>query len=117
MTRTYLVTLSFENTKEATILPGMTAKVVMRSPKDDVSEAELAGFMVPVSAVAENEKGAVYAWRVDTDTMQVSQVMVELGQLSGTEIRVLNGLQEGDRIAVSGVHHLREGMKVRLLGE
>ncbi|MBQ0711595.1 MAG: efflux RND transporter periplasmic adaptor subunit [Porticoccus sp.] len=117
VTRTYLVTLSFENTKEATVLPGMTAKVIMHSPKDDVSSVELEGFLVPVAAVAGNETGAAYAWHVDTDTMQVSKVMVELGQLSGTDIRVLNGLQEGDRIAVSGVHHLREGMKVRLLGE
>ena len=117
VTRTYLVTLSFDNTKEATVLPGMTAKVIMHSPKEDTSRAELEGFMVPVAAVAGNEEGAAYAWHVDTDTMQVSKVMVEIGQLSGTDIRVLSGLQEGDCIAVSGVHHLREGMKVRLLGE
>ncbi|MEH6467401.1 MAG: efflux RND transporter periplasmic adaptor subunit, partial [Porticoccus sp.] len=113
VTRTYSATLTFVNNKESTILPGMTAKVILHAKKENLSER---GFTVPVSAVAGSGEGA-YVWRVDADTMQVSQVPVELGLMAGTEISVLSGLQEGDRIAISGVHHLREGMKVRPLGE
>jgi hypothetical protein len=49
--------------------------------------------------------------------MQVSRMRVELGAMSGEKIRILNGLEQGDRIAISGVHHLREGMKVRPLSK
>jgi RND family efflux transporter MFP subunit len=116
VTRTYLVTLSLDNDEASTILPGMTAKVILHSPKNGVSELGVTGFMVPVSAVAGDGQKA-YVWRVAADTMQVSQVPIELGLMMGTEIRALNGLNEGDRIAISGVHHLREGMKVRPLSE
>ena len=50
-------------------------------------------------------------------TMQVSRTRVELGTFSGAEIRILSGLERGDRVAVSGVHNLREGMEVRELGQ
>jgi hypothetical protein len=37
--------------------------------------------------------------------------------MSGANIRVLSGLQGGEHIATAGAAHLREGMKVRPLGE
>ena len=49
--------------------------------------------------------------------MRVSRVAVELGPMAGEEVRVLSGLADGDRIAISGVHHLREGMQVRPLDQ
>jgi multidrug efflux pump subunit AcrA (membrane-fusion protein) len=47
--------------------------------------------------------------------MQVSRAPVTLGEMTGGNIRVLSGLQDGDRIAISGAAHLQEGMKVRPL--
>jgi len=35
--------------------------------------------------------------------------------MSGSELEILDGLESGDRIAVSGVQHLTEGMLVREL--
>ena len=46
--------------------------------------------------------------------MQVSRAAVELGELRQDQVLV-TGLSEGDLIATSGVHHLREGMQVRRL--
>jgi hypothetical protein len=40
---------------------------------------------------------------------------VQVGELSGVSIQVIDGLQDGDRIAVSGVHSLTEGAPVRAL--
>jgi multidrug efflux pump subunit AcrA (membrane-fusion protein) len=42
---------------------------------------------------------------------------VKLGATTGSQIEVVDGLQAGDRIAVAGVSFLREGMKVRDLGD
>ena len=49
--------------------------------------------------------------------MQVSRTGVEIGALSGADIRIVSGLAVGDRVAISGVHNLREGMEVRELGQ
>jgi len=117
VTRTYAVTFAFDNPAELTVLPGMTAKAVLHLRQEKLAEVGVSGFMVPVSAVAADEQGNAYAWRIDPDSMQVSRVAVELGPMAGDEVRVLSGLNGSDRIAISGVHHLREGMQVRPLGE
>jgi membrane fusion protein (multidrug efflux system) len=45
--------------------------------------------------------------------MKVSRRAVQLGELTGNEVQILDGLAEGDLVAVSGVSHLRDGMQVR----
>jgi len=53
---------------------------------------------------------------VDRDTMTVHRRKVTTGELTGTDsIQILDGLQSGEMIAISGVSRLREGMKVRHL--
>jgi multidrug efflux pump subunit AcrA (membrane-fusion protein) len=42
---------------------------------------------------------------------------VKLGEPTGSEIEIVEGLEPGDRIAVAGVSFLRDGMKVRDLGD
>ncbi|MDX1697145.1 MAG: efflux RND transporter periplasmic adaptor subunit [Thiohalobacterales bacterium] len=115
VTRTYAVTLAFDNPADITVLPGMTAKVVLHVREAKLAEVGVGGFLVPVSAVAADEWGNAYAWRIDPDSMRVSRVPVELGPMAGDEVRVLGGLNGGDTIATAGVHQLREGMQVRPL--
>jgi multidrug efflux pump subunit AcrA (membrane-fusion protein) len=95
----------------------MTAKVIVHIKAENLTSTGKPGFMIPVDATAIDEQSNAYVWRVDPDTMQVSRMRVELGAMSGEKIRILNGLEQGDRIAISGVHHLREGMKVRPLSK
>ena len=40
-----------------------------------------------------------------------------VGAISGANIELLSGLQAGDRIAIAGVSQLRDGMRVRDLGD
>ena len=115
VTRTYAVTFAFDNPADLNVLPGMTAKVDLHVREEKMAEVGVSGFMVPVSAVAADEQGNAYAWRIDPDSMRVSRVAVELGPMTGDEVRVLSGLNGGDMIATAGVHHLREGMQVRPL--
>jgi multidrug efflux pump subunit AcrA (membrane-fusion protein) len=42
---------------------------------------------------------------------------VQLGAPAESQIEIVSGLQPGDRIVVAGAPFLREGMKVRDLGD
>jgi len=115
VTRTFEARLRFEPPDDLALLPGMTVEIVV-----DVSENALgasAELWIPASSVLADDTGDATVWIVDSTTMQVSRTRVELGTLSGAEIRILSGLERGDRVAVSGVHNLREGMEVRELGQ
>ena len=50
---------------------------------------------------------------VDPERMTVRRMPVSIGELSGSQVAVRSGLSNGDTIAISGVHHLREGLAVR----
>jgi len=116
VTRTYKATFAFVNPGDVNILPGMTARVILTPPADVLAnDVNLGGIRIPAIAVASDDQGNAYVWRVDPDTMKVNRVPVVLGQMSGADVRVSSGLAHGDRIAISGVAHLREGMKVRPL--
>lgn len=111
VTRTFEATLAFDAPDDLTILPGMTARVIVSIE----TMAGEAGFTIPASAVLSDESGAASVWKVDTGSMEVHQSPVVLGVMSGSTVIVTEGLSLGDRVAVSGVHNLREGMLVRPL--
>ena len=68
---------------------------------------------IPANATVSDDEGKPFVWRVDPSSMRVHPAPLELGELSGSEVSVLGGLSDGDLIAISGVHQLREGMAVR----
>lgn len=111
VTRSYTVTLAFANPEAISVRPGMTAKVVLRK-QSDAEELGEGRFMLPVTAVAVLPDQTAYVWKVTPDTMQVSRLSVNAGPMSGGMIQVSGNLHPGDQVAASGVHFLREGMKV-----
>ena len=72
-------------------------------------------IVIPANAVGADEVGNSYVWKLNAATMTVSRANITLGQLSGAEVEVIKGLESGDRIAVSGIQNLREGMQIREL--
>ena len=60
--------------------------------------------------------GEQVAWVVGPDET-VARRPVKLGGATGGRVEIAEGLQPGDRVAVAGVTFLREGMKVRDLGD
>jgi len=82
-------------------------------------DADLIGLddavQIPANAIVGGNDGGSYVWKVDGETMTVSLAPVTAGQMSGSTITILDGLETGDRIAVSGVQQLAEGMRVREL--
>jgi RND family efflux transporter MFP subunit len=118
VTRTYKATFTFENPVAFNILPGMTARVILSPPAEARTGMQrTTGMLVPAVATAADEHGNAYVWRVDADTMKVSRIPVKLGEMTGSDIQITGGLDDGDRIAISGAAHLQEGMKVRPLGK
>jgi RND family efflux transporter MFP subunit len=112
VTRTYEATFAFANPADVNVSPGMTGRVVLSIPEDtDVGAVTL----IPANAVMADEENNPYVWVVDPDTEMVGIRKVQVGELSGVSIQVIDGLQDGDRIAVSGVHSLTEGAPVRAL--
>ena len=114
VTRTFAARGRFDPPDDIVILPGMSATVTVNISTEDVTGLENA-VQIPANAIVGGNDGGSYVWIVDEDSMTVSLSPVTPGQMSGSTITVLDGLASGDRIAVSGVQHLAEGMKVREL--
>lgn len=107
-TRTFAVTFSFEPPSDVNVLPGMTARLIIRGVAGESTRAT-----IPVQAAAEDDEGQSYVWVVDGKSMEVHKTTITLGALTGSDVEVETGLNSGDLVVTSGVHQLREGTQVR----
>ena len=78
-------------------MPGMQASVLLHSPSGS-------WLTVPADAVIRDERGS-HVW-VQTDDNTFAPRMVELGEESATKVAVLSGLQENEKVVVSGAYLL-----------
>jgi RND family efflux transporter MFP subunit len=108
MTRTFQITFKFTPPSEITIFPGMTARLLLTPPLERAQ-----AILIPAKAVFSDDKKQPMIWRIDPESKKVTPVPVTVGDLSGSDIYIKKGLKEGDLIAISGVHKLRDGMTVR----
>jgi RND family efflux transporter MFP subunit len=113
VTRTFAARGRFDPPEDIVILPGMSATVTVRIDPDAAGLSD--AVQIPASAVVGGNDGGSYVWMVDAATMTVSLAPVTVGQMSGSSITIVDGLSAGDRIAISGVQQLADGMKVREL--
>jgi membrane fusion protein, multidrug efflux system len=73
------------------------------------------GIELPATALTvADDRPAV--WVVDPKTEQVSLRPVELQRQDSSRIVVKSGLEAGDVVVTAGVHALRPGQKIRMLG-
>ena len=113
VTQTFNVRATMQAPADLNLLPGMTATVTMNYRRAAVLGPNIS---VPIAAVAQNSKGGSIVWIIGPD-QSVTARPVRTGAISGGLIEITEGLQPGDRIAAAGASHLREGMKVRDLGD
>jgi multidrug efflux pump subunit AcrA (membrane-fusion protein) len=66
--------------------------------------------------VSRDGTGNQVVWVVGADET-VTPRPVKLGEATGGQVEIVDGLRPRDRIAVAGVTFLRDGMKVRDLGD
>jgi membrane fusion protein, multidrug efflux system len=109
VTQTFPVRFEMPSPRDVTILPGMTATVTVsyRRPRNRI--------LVPISAVSKLDAGEQVAWVLGLDGI-VRARPVTMGAARDGDVEILDGLNPGDRIVVAGATFLRDGMKVRDLG-
>jgi RND family efflux transporter MFP subunit len=113
VTRTFKVRAAAKAPDGVRALPGMTASVTMSYRRANVLGTRM---LVPVAAVAKREVGGQVVWIIGADGAVTSREVI-VGAVEGGEIEITKGLEPGDRIALAGVAFLRDGMKVRDLGD
>jgi membrane fusion protein, multidrug efflux system len=113
ITQTFQIRVAMKSPPEMNLLPGMTSTVSLTYRRARILDERI---LVPISAVFKDATGEQVAWVIGPD-LTVSRRPVKLGEATGGQIEIADGLQPGDRIAVAGVTFLREGMKVRDLGD
>jgi RND family efflux transporter MFP subunit len=111
-TQTFNVRVAMKSTPGITALPGMTASVTVTYRRAGILGSRV---LVPISAVYKDSSGEQVAWVLGAGET-ITRRPIETGEATGGQIEIVNGLQPGDRIAVAGGAFLREGMKVRDLG-
>jgi len=111
VTRTYDVTLGFEPPVGLSITSGMTARVTMTLGGTE------GALLIPSSAVVADSDQRFLVWVFDADEGIVRGREVEVGTMTGSDVEILSGLEDGDTIAILGASNLTEGMKVRPLGD
>ena len=111
VTRTYDVVLGFEPPTGSAVTSGMTARVTI------TLAATEGALLIPSSAVVSDAGHRSLVWVYDETEGVVHGREVEVGHMTGDEIEILSGLEDGETIAILGASNLTEGMKVRPLGD
>ncbi|MDB5854354.1 MAG: efflux transporter periplasmic adaptor subunit [Herminiimonas sp.] len=106
-TRTYTARISLPDAPP-TVQLGMSGSV------DFVGSSGRPMLRVPLSALLQ-EKGATAVWVVENGAVRL--VPVQLESASGNDIVVGAGLKGGETVVTAGVHLLKPGQKVKILGE
>jgi RND family efflux transporter MFP subunit len=97
------------------LLPGMSAEVSMVLS----GGGETRGFLVPLAAIAPGDEAARgYIFKYDAEAGAVRKVPVRGGKgVAQNLVEIVEGVAPGDIIAAAGVSLLRDGQRVKLLGE
>ncbi|MEO9386105.1 efflux RND transporter periplasmic adaptor subunit [Chromobacterium phragmitis] len=107
-TRTYPARIALSGDSRSLQL-GMTAAVAL--PARASGELKL-----PLTAILDLQ-GKHYVWTVDDKTLRVSRKPVEVASIDSDGASIASGARAGDKIVTAGVHLLREGQRVKLLGQ
>jgi multidrug efflux system membrane fusion protein len=112
-TQTFTIRTVMQAPEGIRLLPGMTATVAVNYRRSSILGDRI---MVPISAVFKRDNGEQVVWVIGEDQKSTPR-QIKTGAASGGEIEITDGVKPGDRIATAGVSFLREGMKVRDLGD
>ena len=109
LTGSFQVVISWANTSSNDIKAGMSAQADISTRQTDPV------LIAPAAGVAEKD-GETVVYKVVDDVTAVTPVRP--GRRMGSVVEILDGLQEGDVVAVSGLTSLRQGTLVnpRVIG-
>jgi RND family efflux transporter MFP subunit len=86
------------------LLPGMFARAVIDTGKS------VRGILIPKSAVILHEDGRSEIYTVKNGLVVKENIVT--GSEYGEEIQIVEGVKEGDRVVVSGLNSVYQGMKI-----
>ncbi|MGI6752173.1 MAG: efflux RND transporter periplasmic adaptor subunit [Anaerovoracaceae bacterium] len=101
----YPIEITIDNPGELTV--GMKARTGMTIIRD-------LGIVVPSSAIVE-VKGQMFLYVVQGEV--VHRRPVELGFSNGDDVEIARGIKQGEMVAISNVHKLKDNMRVNLSEE
>ncbi len=112
-TQTFEITFVMPQPDELSLLPGMTTSVVVQIGKNAPQASSV--FLLPLSAVkgASDLSPTVFIVNPESSTIQARAVKV--ADMTGSEIKVVEGINIGERVVTAGIAFLREGQKVTVL--
>jgi RND family efflux transporter MFP subunit len=115
-TNSYKVVFTMPNPQDFNLLSGMTANVIVEM--DKISRNEQRVSYIPASAIFSPPQQGIsgqekFVWVFDTNTQQVSQRRITVGELTSAGLAVIAGLNTGEQIVSAGVQQLVEGQQVR----
>ena len=117
-TQTYTATFAMKRPEMLRLLPGMSATLTIEGC--DIPSADAKPW-VSSDSVGNAADGDAFVWRLEPSGKEgeflVKRRKVKLGRRVGSQIEVLEGLSDGDRIASAGINILSEGRKVVLYRE
>jgi RND family efflux transporter MFP subunit len=98
-----------------TLLPGMSADVQLSLSDSNTGSS---GYLVPLSTIAPSaQPGKGYVFKFDRSAGIVRKVRITGREGRENLVQVIEGVSAGDILAAAGVSFLRDGQKVKLLGE
>lgn len=109
--QTFKAVMTMPAPADLNIMPGMTALVMVSGSEPAAAKGDC---WVPVSAVTEDSNGKRHVWLLDKE-LRAHKRIVDVGTVNGDRIQLKNGLNSGDKIAITGVNMICEGMKVKEL--
>ncbi|TVP97354.1 MAG: efflux RND transporter periplasmic adaptor subunit [Planctomycetaceae bacterium] len=112
-TQTFNVRVAMSAPEGINVLPGMSATVTMTYRRAEILGSRM---MVPMSAVYHLSSGQQIVWVLGPEDTVTGQE-VTLGSSAAGDVEIASGVEPGQRIVVAGVNRLREGMRVRDLGD
>ncbi|WP_413110387.1 efflux RND transporter periplasmic adaptor subunit [Thaumasiovibrio sp. DFM-14] len=110
----YVVTLTMPMPEGRFILDGMPVDVELE--EEEYNDYQITDIVLPLNAIFNEDGDSLasnnsFVWVVD-DNSQVVKRRVQLGALVSDGVRIIDGLQAGERVVVSGVSRLRDGWPV-----
>jgi len=105
------------DTRQATVVVDLPSDEILRPGMfltGEIVTNTVEGLTIPSAAVIPQADGTAQVFRLNADDT-VTATRIELGEvLDSSQVEVLNGLEPGDRIVVSGAGFLSDGDLVRV---
>jgi len=106
----YEVKILVDNPGEK-LIPGMANRVYL--DKEDQGGK----IAIPMRSVQSDENGNRYVYLADSRSGRAVKRIIHTGSLSGYEVVVTGGLQDGDRVIVEGYQQLVENCHIQIVKE